>query len=120
MNHNLDFDYEDTPRPIGRLDIDANEFVLLEFLVGKGIHEFDGIDWVGQIQNGVKQTDQANLVAVFAENLAKCKIDPRRESQSSLTSLKHQSRHSNPTAEDATKRTMIKTNARMSFSGSLS
>jgi hypothetical protein len=49
---------------------------LLEFLVGKGIREFDRIDWVGQIQNGVEQTDQANLVAGFAEYFAKCKIDP--------------------------------------------
>jgi hypothetical protein len=49
---------------------------LLEFLVGKGIHEFDRIDWVGQIQDGVEQTDQANLVAGFAEYFAKRKINP--------------------------------------------
>jgi hypothetical protein len=76
MNDNLDLDNENPSRLICCLDIDTDEFVVLKILVRKGIHEFHRLDRLWQIENGIEQTDQADLISRFAKDLAKRKINP--------------------------------------------
>ena len=82
LNHNLNFNNKNTTKLIGRLDVHADQFVGLEVLDSKRIEVLDGNDRRGKPQYSVEKVYQADLISMFAEDLAKLLINPRRESQS--------------------------------------
>jgi hypothetical protein len=65
MNHDLDFHDKDPTHLIGRLYVNANQFVVLEVFQRKGILKMDALDWIRQIQNRMGPTTQ-NLCLGYA------------------------------------------------------
>jgi len=76
----LDFDHKNPPTIVRRLHVDTDKLIRLKILVPERIEVLDRDDWARQLQNGIEQADQANLIARFAEDLAKREINPSSNS----------------------------------------
>ncbi len=80
-NRNLHLDVQPPARRIASPDVQHDKLVVREFLVAERIENLDVDDRIGELENGVEQTDQNGDVLWTAKNLLEHEIDGWFDSQ---------------------------------------